>query len=1105
LGSAISIPPEHAAVLQHWAQTIRDKSIYAHTESNLRGAFIDTLFVKVLGYAQFGSGIDCTIITEKQAGSGAADVALGHFTAEKTSVISPVELKGPDTRNLDAVMPGRYKSPVTQVWEYANDTAGASVMVVSNMLELRVYVLGRGKQAYERFDLLDVASDARQYQRLVLLLGAKNLLSGAAQSLLDETKVTEREITQDLYADYKRLRVQTIIALVQVNGDMACEASAFIPLAQKILDRVLFVAFCEDRGLLPERLLESVIKSRNAFNPTPHWDSFKAMFRFIDVGSNDPAISAYNGGLFAPDAVLDALQLPDDMCEQLAELGKYDFDTDIPVTVLGHIFEQSIEDLEKLQALADAGDFTLEALQAQVTQKTTSVSGKRKIDGIVYTPDFITRFIVEQTVGQLLTERQATCRMTYQSDGVWRKPTKQEIKDYKKLAKDESRITEYLYWQAWLAGLRSLKICDPACGSGAFLIAAFEALEPAYQEANEAVQSITGTFDLFDTDKDILTGNLYGVDLNAESIEISMLSLWLKTAKRGKKLENLSGTLKVGNSVIGTDSEHAGFDWAVAFPEVVAQGGFDVVIGNPPYVRMEILKPIKPYLEKHYEVASDRADLYAYFFERGVQLLKEGGRLGYISSSTFFKTGSGEPLRRYLAEKTQLQSVVDFGDVQVFEGVTTYPAILVTKKNTIRSESVEVQGVVPPERGADAKRGGKAVASPISSSETEVFPPVASRHPPERGELALRFLKFETTLDKELGKHFAAHAQPMLQAALQLGGWQLEGDAASTLRSKLTAGRKTLKEVFGSPLYGIKTGLNEAFVLNRKQRDDLIAAHPPCSGLLKPFLEGKDLKKWRIEPQDLWLIYIPKNKINIDDYPSIKAHLLPFKQKLEARATKQAWFELQQAQEAYQTDFETSKIFYPDLSQGSKFSFHNKEIFAGNTIYFLPTKNVSLVALLNSKAVWFYLRGVCEAMRGGEWRLRMFSQNIESIPIPEASPAQKQELARLAEQAQAAAEARRDVIKQFGHLVSRDFGKPPAGLVQSIPAFADFTTSLKKIFKRELTLQEKNDWEATLDKARETCTLHTNTIAACEQAIDRIVYQLFELTSEEIAVVEGRA
>jgi hypothetical protein len=757
-------------------------------------------------------------------------------------------------------------------------------------------------------------------------------------------------------------------------------------------------------------------------------------------------------------------------------LGKYDFDTDIPVTVLGHIFEQSIEDLEKLQALADADNFTLGALHAQVTHKTTSVSGKRKMDGIVYTPDFITRFIVEQTVGQLLAERQATCLMAFESNGQWRKPTKQEIKDYKRMARGEERITEYLYWQAWLAELRAFKICDPACGSGAFLIAAFEALEPLYNEVNEAVQSITGTFDLFDTDKDILTGNLYGVDLNAESIEISMLSLWLKTAKRGKKLENLSGTLKVGNSVIGKHAEAEnqsadpiaqGFDWGAAFPEVVAQGGFDVVIGNPPYVRMEILKPIKPYLEKHYEVASDRADLYAYFFERGVQLLKDGGRLGYISSSTFFKTGSGEPLRRYLAEKTRLQSIVDFGDVQVFEGVTTYPAIVVTKKNAVPTVPVEAPHT-------------------------------------------LRFLKFETELDKELGKHFATHAQPMLQAALQLGGWQLEGDAASTLRNKLTAGRQTLSEVFGSPLRGVVTGLNEAFVLNRKQRDELIAAHPACATLLKPFLEGKDLKKWRVESQDLWLIYIPKNKIDIDDYPSIKAHLLPFKPKLEARATKQEWFELQQAQEAFTPAFAQPKIVYVDISDKANFSIDNSHSYLANTGYGIASTDASLLALLTSKVAWYFLTGVSTSIRGGF--IRLIRQYVEILPIPDMPAATKQELARLAAEAQSAAEARRDEVKRFGRMVLREFAganskspsaKLPTALQQGIPSFDAFVAVAKERFKRELALSEKNDWEAALEKARATCTLHTNTIAACEQEIDKIVYQLFELTADEIAVVEG--
>jgi hypothetical protein len=368
----------------------------------------------------------------------------------------------------------------------------------------------------------------------------------------------------------------------------------------------------------------------------------------------------------------------------------------------------------------------------------------------------------------------------------------------------------------------------------------------------------------------------------------------------------------------------------------------------------------------------------------------------------------------------------------------------------------------------------------------------------------LRFLKFETTLDKELGKHFAAHSQPMLQAALQLGGWQLEGDAASTLRNKLTAGRKTLKEVFGSPLYGIKTGLNDAFVLNRKQRDDLIAAHPPCSGLLKPFLEGKDLKKWRVEPQDLWLIYIPKNKINIDDYPSIKAHLLPFKQKLEARATRQEWFELQQAQEAYQTDMGARKLIYTRFMDVPSFALDSDDgYYINNALSSVANADDAELALLNSKVSWFTLKSSGSTMSGGF--LQIHGHVLEALPIPDMTKTQKQDLSRLAAEAQSAAEARRDVIKQFGRMVSRDFGKPPAGLVQSIPAFADFTASLKKTFKRELNLQEKNDWEATLDKARETCTLHTNTIAACEQAIDRIVYQVFELTSDEIAVVEGGA
>jgi type I restriction-modification system DNA methylase subunit len=177
------------------------------------------------------------------------------------------------------------------------------------------------------------------------------------------------------------------------------------------------------------------------------------------------------------------------------------------------------------------------------------------------------------------------------------------------------------------------------------------------------------------------------VDLNAESAEITRLSLWLKTARRKHRLQNLEATIKVGDSLIDSAEYTAQpFDWSAAFPQV--NGGFDVVIGNPPYVRMELIKEIKPFLEQHYDVAADRTDLYAYFFEKGLAILKEGGRLGFISSSTFFRTGSGEKLRLLLSEKTAVETVIDFGDEQIFEGVTTYPAILTLRK-IAHSEPVE--------------------------------------------------------------------------------------------------------------------------------------------------------------------------------------------------------------------------------------------------------------------------------------------------------------------------------------------------------------------------------------------------------------------------------
>ena len=175
----------------------------------------------------------------------------------------------------------------------------------------------------------------------------------------------------------------------------------------------------------------------------------------------------------------------------------------------------------------------------------------------------------------------------------------------------------------------------------------------------------------------ILTQNLYGVDLSAESVEITKLSLWLKTAEPGKSLTDLDDNIKQGNSIVA-DPEFSDkpFNWETEFPQVFANGGFDVVIGNPPYVRQELLSPIKPYLKQHYQCYDGVADLYAYFYEKGLNILKPAGKLSYIVTNKWLKAGYGEPLRRFFIENSTFEQIIDFGHAPIFEDADTFPCII---------------------------------------------------------------------------------------------------------------------------------------------------------------------------------------------------------------------------------------------------------------------------------------------------------------------------------------------------------------------------------------------------------------------------------------------
>jgi len=1043
-GSVQTVPEPHRRILEEWAEMVRSGRILKEKETALHGSFKANIVEAVLGYTGVVTNADYTVTAEKAILGGSVDLALGHFGPSKSQIIAPFELKGAKTKDLDAIMPGRAKSPVQQAWEYATKAPGVKWVLVSNYVELRLYGFGEGTSSYEKFEFARLTEPA-EYTRFMLLLSADNLLSGRTLALLAESRKEDKDITNELYRDYKALR-GSLIAAVQKAAPAVHPLDA-ISAAQTILDRVLFTAFAEDTGLLPKRILEKAFEHADPFNPRPVWDNFKGLFAAIDKGNARLDVPPYNGGLFAPDPVLDAITIPDEVCEGFKKIGDYDFASQVSVTVLGHIFEQSIADVERLQAEA-RGEEVEEA-------KSTGTSGRRKRDGVVYTPDFIARFIVQQTLGAHLKDIFAEILAVYAKKGATADDA--EIQWKRKGAELEA-------WEAYRDRLKTLRIVDPACGSGVFLVLAFDFMKAELTRVNEKIADLKGgALGLFDPDSEILTNNLFGVDVNAESVEIAKLSLWVKTARRGKMLDSLDDNLKVGDSLIEDSSfaylEH-GFSWKTAFPQVFADGGFDVVLGNPPYVRMELLKAMKPYLETRFEVVSDRADLYCYFFERGLKLLKPGGRLGYISSSTFLRTGSGGPLRNFLRAQATLETVVDFGDLQVFEGVTTYAAIL-----TMRRE-------LP-----------------------------TNAH-------ALRFWKVESLPETNFAVSFDKGAHDYPQAALSGGSWELENAALKALRDKIRKGRKTLKQVYGSPLYGIKTGLNEAFVIDTATKERLCAKDPKSADLLKPFLEGKDLKRWRAEPRGLWIIYIPKNRINIDDYPAIRDWLLPFKSKLEKRATKQEWFELQQAQEAYAPHFEAAKIAYKDIGDSAPFHVDTTGHYLANTAYFIPSDATYLTAYLNSNILWFTYLNVSAQIRGGF--VRFFSNHLAEMPIPTIKDPQKTELAHLSKACQVAAQRRYMLQQSF---IRRIPDLAPAGAEAKLsmklkewwdfPDFSAFRTEVKKVLKTDIPLAERTAWEDWLQRDKAEIDRLTAEILAHENRINTIVYELFKLTKDEVKLLEA--
>jgi type I restriction-modification system DNA methylase subunit len=383
----------------------------------------------------------------------------------------------------------------------------------------------------------------------------------------------ETEITESLYKDYSHFKQELYENLLQLN---AIGPELLLRKTQKLLDRFLFLCFAEDKLLLPSNsvrmILEKWRKPHLMDDRVPLYHIFKKFFGYINTGfkQNGDEIFNYNGGLFKPDEILDNLLIDNDLLYQnMAKLADYNFASEVDVNILGRIFENSLNNTS------------------------------RKKDGVFYTPRYITKYIVENTVGKLCQEQKEKLEIREEEFAISPPPTKKK-KEKEIFEKEKSRLNAQI--EAYREWLLQLTILDPACGSGAFLNEALQFLieEHKYIDKLQAKLFRDG-FYLGNIANEILENNIFGVDLNEESVEIAKLSLWLRTAQRGRQLSSLTDNIKCGNSLID-DAQIAGnkaFNWQENFPKVFEKGGFDVVIGNPPYGAY-LSEKEKIFLERNY-------------------------------------------------------------------------------------------------------------------------------------------------------------------------------------------------------------------------------------------------------------------------------------------------------------------------------------------------------------------------------------------------------------------------------------------------------------------------------------------------------------------------
>ena len=972
-------------IISAWQTAFKDHDLSKAKETSLQGKFFSKFFCEILGYTMQDDGQEVWTLKQEaktEVDGKEADGSLGYYSKISAKTRCVIELKDAQC-NLDSKQQSREskQTPVEQAFQYLYKFADCDWVIVSNFRYTRLYHKSKGQTAYEEFDILNLHEE-KEFKRFYYCLCKENLLNENSCSQMDllikQSGEADIDITKEFYAEFKTVRKILFEHIVENNPDF--DKKLLLEKTQKLLDRFIFIFFCEDTaGLLPHNTVENIYKmAQNSFSLSECkiWEQFRGLFVAIDKGNNNvnPPINAYNGGLFAYDEILDKLIIKDEMFTYIKELARYDFESDLNVNILGHIFEQSLSDLEQIKNELDG---------IQEDKKNS----KRKKDGIFYTPEYITHYIVEETIGKYLEEN----------------PDK----------------------------LETIKILDPACGSGAFLNQAHSFLlkQRQIQVEENIKNNDKSQLNLFkhtnqaEHDRSILLNNLFGVDLNKESVEITKLALWLKTANSKCKLNNLDENIKCGNSLID-DETIAGdkaFKWENEYKGIMQNGGFDVIIGNPPYVTLALGKNSEScseieldFYKKYYGSSLEyKGNLYALFIEKAIRLTNTNGYIGLIIPNTILLSLSFKNIRKFILDNTEIKGIINL-KYKVFEDAEIGGnTILILKKNKNTKNNIKVLEI-----------DNEDLSSNLINKS-----------------------KYSSVLQDDFLEHKG------YEYYTNIGNYNVI--------KKLNNQFRPFKD-FAEFYNGIKTGNNKLYLSDKKE-----------TNIHFPVIRGKDINRYVLNFNNCYVLF-DKNKLwsNFDD----------------TKLGKKPKIIIRQTGDSITACLDTYGYYSMDTT---------------HIIYDVKVDIRYLLAVLNSNTFTWILRRTVEEENKTFAEVKLAI--VKTLPIPNATEEQQNSLAQKADRMIELNKSLQEGIKKALELIELEY--KPKKVSQNLTSF--YTLGLNPFIEElekqgvKLSLTQKEDLISWYKTKSELLNKIKSEIDTLDRQIDQDVYKLYNLTPEEIQIIEG--